>query len=144
MALTYATSADLAAWTTQTAPANAVTLLRRASALVRKHTAVLFYATDVNGLPTDAVTLQAFKDATCAQAGFWAANNLDPAGGGLTQTGVLTNKRIGSASLSYDVAGAGSVAAYQARIDATSELCEEAVDILQQAGLNLTQPWVTG
>lgn len=144
MAPVYATPADLSAWTGATAPANATQLLRRASGLVRKATATAFYATDSNGLPTDATTLQAFKDATTAQANFWAVNNIDPAAGGLTQTGVLSSKRIGSASLTYDVAGAGSVTAYQDRVAATSELCEEAVDILQASGLNLINPWVAG
>lgn len=144
MALVYATPADLSAWTGATAPPNAVNLLRRASGLVRKATATAFYATDPTGLPTDATTLQAFKDATTAQANYWALNNIDPATGGLAQTGVLSSKKIGSASLTYDVAGAGSVAAYQARITAATTLCDEAFDLLQAAGINLINPWVAG
>ena len=144
MALVYATPADLSAWTGATAPPNAVQLLRRASGLVRKATATAFYATDPTGLPTDPDTLQAFKDATTAQANFWAVNNIDPAAGGLTQSGVLTSKRIGSASLSYDAAGSGSVTAWQAKVDAATTLCEEAFDLLQAAGINLINPWIAG
>jgi hypothetical protein len=144
MALTYASAADLATWTGTTAPTNATQLLRRASALVRKATAVAFYATDTNGLPTDTDTLQAFNDATCAQANFWAVNNIDPAAGGLTQTGVLTSKRIGTAALTYDAAGSGSVTAWQAKVTAATELCEEAFDILAAADINLINPWIAG
>jgi len=144
MALIYATTTDLTAWTGAAAPANATQLLRRASALVRKATATAFYATDTNGLPTDTVTLQAFKDATTAQANYWAVNGIDPATGGLTQSGILSSKKIGSASLTYDTVGAGSVTAYQARVAATTTLCEEAFDVLQAAGVNLTSPWVAG
>jgi hypothetical protein len=144
MAPAYATAADLATWTGATAPVNAAQLLRRASALVRKATAVAFYATDTTGLPTDADTLQAFNDATCAQATFWAVNNIDPSGGALTQSGILTSKRLGSASLNYDAAGSGSVTAWQAKVAATSELCEEAFDILSAAGINLINPWIAG
>lgn len=144
MANIYATPADLSAWTGVTAPVNAVQLLRRASGLVRKATASAFYATDTNGLPTDVPTLQAFNDATCAQANFWSVNNIDPASGGLTQSGILSNKRIGTASLTYDVMGAGSVTAWRARADATNNLCTESYDILLAADINLTSPWIAG
>lgn len=144
MALIYATSTDLSAWTGATAPPNADQLLRRASGLVRKATATAFYATDPTGLPTDAVTLQAFKDATTAQANFWAVNNIDPAAGGLSQTGVLSSKKIGSASLSYDSAGSGSVTAWRTKVEASATLCEEAFDLLQAAGINLINPWIAG
>lgn len=144
MALIYAAPTDLATWTNATAPANATQLLRRASSLVRKHTATLFYATDTGGLPTDAVVLQAFKDATCAQAAMWTAAGIDPAGGGVAPITPLRSKRIGSAALDYDTSSTSSVTAYTARTAAALTLCEESVDILQQAGLNLTQPWVTG
>lgn len=144
MALIYATAADLATWTGTTAPVNATQLLRRASGLVRKATAVAFYDTDPTGLPTDPDTLHAFNDATCAQANFWASNNIDPASGALTQSGILTSKRLGSASLNYDAAGSGSVTAWQAKVAATTELCEEAFDILAAAGINLINPWIAG
>ena len=144
MALIYANAQDLSTWTGATAPSNAEQLLRRASGLVRKHTATAFYATDPTGLPTDPDTLQAFKDATTAQANYWVVNNIDPAGGGLTQQGILTSKSIGSARLGYDAAGSGSVTAWRAKVDAATTLCDEAFDILQAAGINLINPWIAG
>ena len=144
MALIYATSTDLSTWTGATAPANADQLLRRASGLVRKHTATAFYATDPTGLPTDPDTLQAFKDATCAQAAMWTAANIDPAGGGVAIVAPLRAKRIGSAGFDYDTSASSSVTAYTARAAAANELCTEAVDILQQAGINLINPWIAG
>jgi len=144
MALVYATAADLATWTGTTAPTNATQLLRRASGLVRKATSVAFYATDTNGLPTDADTLQAFNDATCAQANLWASAGIDPAGGGVAVIAPLRSKRLGSAALDYDTSATSSVTAYSARAKAATELCEEAFDILTTAGLNLINPWIAG
>lgn len=144
MALIYATSDDLSAWSGQTAPPNATQLLRRASGLVRKATATAFYATDTTGLPTDAGTLQAFKDATTAQASMWAAAGIDPTGGGVAVVAPLRAKKIGSAALDYDTSASSSVTAYSARSAAAVTLCIEAVDILQAAGINLINPWVAG
>lgn len=144
MALVYATTTDLTAWTGATAPPNATQLLRRASGLVRKATAAAFYATDATGLPTDPPTLQAFKDATTAQAALWTAAGIDPTGGGVAVVAPLRAKRIGSAALDYDTSATSSVTAYAARAAATTTLCDESVDILQQAGINLISPWVAG
>lgn len=141
--LIYATAADLAKWTQQAAPANAVQLLRSASLLVRDATKACFYAVDSNNMPTDATTLQTFNDATCAQAAFWAANGIDPSAP-LAVPGVLNQKAIGSARLGYDTAGAGSLAAWQAKVQAASELCDEAVRILQDGNLKLSAVWVVG
>lgn len=144
MAPAYATAADLATWTGATAPTNATQLLRRASALVRKATAVAFYATDTTGLPTDADTLQAFNDATCAQAAMWAAAGIDPTAGGVALVTPTRRKSIGSASLEYDTSANASVTAYNARGAAALNLCEEAFDILSAAGINLINPWIAG
>ena len=144
MALIYASPADLSAWTGATAPPNADQLLRRASGLVRKATATAFYATDPTGLPTDPVTLGAFKDATTAQAAMWSAAGIDPTGGGVAVTAPLRAKKIGSAALDYDTSASSSVTAYSARAAAAVELCTEAVDILQAAGINLLNPWIAG
>lgn len=144
MTLVYAASTDLATWTGTTAPANATVLLRSASILVRDETAAAFYAADTTGLPTDAATLQAFKDATCAQAAFWAANGIDPTAGALPTAGVLRGKKIGSASLDYDTAAAVSPAVLQARIDSVTSLVPEAASILRAAGINTYGPWVVG
>lgn len=143
MVLVYAADTDLAAWTGTTAPANATVLLRSASLLVREATRNCFYATDAGNLPTDPVTKQAFNDATCAQAAFWAANSIDPVAV-FTPPVVLNQKALGSARLGYDTAGAGSVQAYQARVKAAKTLCEESQRILQDANLQLNGVWVVG
>ena len=144
MTLVYAVPDDLAAWTGSAAPANATPLLRSASLLVRDATASAFYAADTTGLPTDPTTLQAFKDATCAQAAFWAANGIDPAAGALPTAGVLRGKKLGSASLDYDTAAAASQAVLQARMDSVEALVPEAVRILRGAGVNTYGPWIVG
>lgn len=144
MTLVYAVPDDLAAWTGSAAPANATPLLRSASLLVRDATASAFYAADTTGLPTDPATLQAFKDATCAQAAFWAANGIDPAAGALPTAGVLRGKKLGSASLDYDTAAAASQAVLQARMDSVEALVPEAVRILRGAGVNTYGPWIVG
>jgi hypothetical protein len=141
--LIYATAADLAEWTQQAAPANAAALLRSASLLVREATKSCFYAVDAGNLPTDADTKQAFNDATCAQAAFWVANGIDPQAV-LAPPKILNSKAIGSARLSYDTSGAGSLQAYQARVEAAQSLCDEAVRILQDAQLQLNGVWVVG
>jgi hypothetical protein len=142
--LVYATSGDLAAWTGTTAPANATSLLRSASLLVRDATASAFYAADTTGLPTDTATLQAFNDATCAQAAYWAANGIDPAAGALPTAGVLRGKKIGSASLDYDTAAAVNPAVLAARMDSVENLVPEAARILRAAGVNTYGPWIVG
>ena len=144
MTLVYATSTDLAAWTGNPAPANATQLLRSASLLVRDATAAAFYAADTTGLPTDTATKQAFNDATCAQAALWTALGIDPATGGLAATGVLRGKRIGTAALDYDTSALASVTAMNARRDAATTLCSEAVTILRAAGVNTYGPWIVG
>lgn len=144
MALTYATPDDMASWTGNVAPVNATQLLRSASLLVRRFTETAFYTTDTTGQPTDAGILGAFKDATTAQAAFWASSNIDPAAAGFVTAGVLRTKRIGSASLEYDTNAQGSVTAFNARRAAALELCTEAVEILQQAALFTNGPWIIG
>jgi hypothetical protein len=142
--LVYATTTDLTNWTGGAAPTNATQLLRSASLLVRDATAAAFYDADSTGLPTDTTTKQAFNDATCAQAAFWAANGIDPTAGGLTTTGVLRGKRIGTASLDYDTAAVSSVAAMNARLASAKQLCPEAVSILRGAQINTYGPWIVG
>lgn len=144
MVLLYATSTDLQAWTGNAAPSNAATLLRSASLLVREATRNCWYAVDTTtSMPTDATTLQAFNDATCAQCSFWIANSIDPQAI-LAPPSILNSKSIGSARLGYDTAGAGSVQAYQQRVAAAKTLCDEAYRILSDANLQLNGVWVVG
>lgn len=132
--LAYATAADLAAWTGATAPSNATTLLRTASLIVRRVTRTAVYATDTTGLPTDTDTIDAFRDATCAQAAAMDANGVDPLAGQAGASQEVASTSIGSASVSF-VAGSGSAAAAL-----LSDLCAEAAMILGEAGLLNNQP----
>jgi hypothetical protein len=129
--LVYATSSDLATWTGSAAPTNADALLRTASMLVRRQTRTAVYDVDTAGAPTDADTLAAFNQATCAQAAAMAANNVDPAAGVAGASGAVQSTSIGTASITYAVAG-DAAASRQALL---TELCSEAAMILDDAGL---------
>lgn len=139
MTLVYAASGDLATWTGTTAPANATQLLRSASLLVREATACDYYATDTTGLPTDTATLQAFNDATCAHAAFWAANGIDPTAGG-AKPRVQSSKGIGTAHIAY----ADAQQAADAAADSLATLIPESRRILREAGLGSTAAWIVG
>lgn len=130
--LLYATETDLIAWVApDDHPANARRLLRSASLLVRRATMTAVYATASGGLPSDPDLVTAFRDATCAQAAAWVAQGIDPAGGAAGTSGVPTSSSIGGGSVSYAV----PPAALDARATAASQLCDEALAILTDAGL---------
>lgn len=133
--LVYATNEDLTAWPVSPLPANAAALLRSASLLVRGATMTARYAVDAEGLPSDAKVLEAFKDATTAQVGFWVAAGVDPSGGGAQTSAPVQSKKLGSGSIQYDTSVNASVAAFEAKRDAATSLCTEAWLILQQAGI---------
>jgi hypothetical protein len=135
--LIYATSTDLATWTGTTAPANAAQLLRSASLLVREATMAACYDVDDTGLPSDATLLQAFNDATCAQAAFWAANGIDP-GKGVAGIKLATSKSIGSANVGY----ANGTIAIQAAADSITSLVPDAARVLADIGLITNAPWI--
>lgn len=138
----YATADDLATWLGDTpAPANAVALLRSASMAVTEATETAFYAADSNGLPTDAKTLQAFKDATCIQAAALMAFGVDPNAGGTLEAGAVESSvGILSARVTYADAAAG--------VDAQQQLLNgltlDAQRALRQAGIHLGVPWIVG
>ena len=73
MARTYATPAELAAYTGQAAPADAAQLLTRASQMLDAQVFRLcwYVADPTTGLPTDTLVAAAFRDATCAQVQWW-------------------------------------------------------------------------
>lgn len=131
----YATAADVQEWTGQAPPDNVVPLLRSASALVEEATMLAVYAVDSDGMPRHADHAAAFKEATCEQVSFWAANDLDPTTGELVEVGkrVASSKSIKGASVSYDAAD--TARAKQARVDALRALCTSAFSILRNAGL---------
>ena len=127
--LVYAEPSDLVAWTGQEAPANAEVLLRSASILVRQVTRSAAYATDTDGLPTDAATAGAMLSATCAHAAALAGAGVDPLAAG-TEAGVSSTS-IGSAS----VTTLGYLGAEAAKLRLATQLCPEAQAILDAAGL---------
>lgn len=145
MPMIYATKADLAAWLNPDAPgdppANATLLLRTASMAVTEATETAFYAADTNGLPTDAKTLQAFKDATCIQAAALLSFDVDPlAGGTLEAGGVETSVALLSARVTY----ADAAAAVEAQQQLLGGLTLDAQRVLRQAGIQLGVPWIVG
>lgn len=118
----YATPAQLAAWTGTAVPANAEPLLRSASILVRRATLTAVYTTD---------PVEALADATCAQVAVWSALGIDPAKGSADGGKTVSAKSIGSGSIQYAVYAATA----QARADAATSLCQESLLILAAAGL---------
>lgn len=74
----YALATDVTTWigTGQTLPATAeiTRLIKAACILIDAVLIGVVYTTDVNGNPTDAATIQAFNDATCAQVEYWVEN----------------------------------------------------------------------
>lgn len=95
----YATPDDLT-----DPPDNAESQLRLASRLVEDATLTAFYRTDAGGLPVDEDVRELFKAATIAQVEYWAALDINPALGaaGITESGRVSTKSIGSASVSYE------------------------------------------
>lgn len=140
--LIYATAQDLAAWTGDTAPSNADLLLRSASILVRDATKAALYDVDASGKPSDTDVLEAFTDATCAQAAMWDAADIDPAEGGVgVAAPTVTRKSMGGRSVEYSDLS-GSVTVQQDRAKAARTLCDEALAILASAGLLSGMPAV--
>lgn len=134
MVLVYATDADLTAWITPVPlPANSATLLRSASLLIHTFTMTALYGVDDTGKPSDATVLQAFNDATCAQAASWAAAGIDPVSGGISTAAPVRSKRLGSAGVDYDTSANTSATVLQAKREAATTLCAESVMLLHQA-----------
>lgn len=142
--LIYADESDLSTWLSMDPPANAAQLLRSASLLVTDGTSGDYYDVDGTGMPSDADTLQAFNDATCAQAAMWMAAGIDPATAGLPPAGPVRLKKIGTGQVEYDTAGQTTVTMAQARQIAAQTLCDESLRILNQAGLAKTSVWTYG
>lgn len=74
----YATVDELTAWLGDYPPVNADVLLSRASLVVDQLLVGAVYPTDVAGLPTDAATVAALRDAACAQVAWWVSAHPDP------------------------------------------------------------------
>lgn len=110
-------------------PANASRMLREASREVEDMTLTAFYETDTNGYPTDAEVIEAFRDATCAQAEFARASG-DSNSVGANQYHSVS---IGSVQLTrgYDPGGSVTPARWS----------RKAWQILKRAGLVAGEPW---
>lgn len=114
------------------APDDITATLEACSDLVLRATITAVYDTDAaTGLAVDPLVRQALTDATCIQAAAWVTLGIKPYAGGVTQGGVATSKKIGSATVEY----AGAAMAAAARADAASSLVPAAVRRLQNRGL---------
>lgn len=129
LALLFATSEQLAAFTGQTAPADADRLLARASETIREATRLACYAVDTVGSPTDPVIAGALAAATCAQVEFWQASDEEEDVLGQTQ-----GYSLGGTQLQY---GAGDNRA------APLFLAPRAARLLRNAGLLGAAVWST-
>jgi hypothetical protein len=115
-----------------TATADLAFTLEACSDIVLRATITAVYDTDpATGLATDPETRQALTDATCIQAAAWIALGIKPYAGGVTQGGIATSKKIGSATVEY----AGATAAAAARAGAAATLVPAALRRLQNRGL---------
>lgn len=132
----YATTAQLQEWLgTAPLPANAASLLRSASNLIGSETRTAIYDTDTDGYATDTTVREAFRDAACAQAQFWADAKINPVLGAAGVTPLAGAKSIGGASIQYSIYASTA----EARANAASVLGPDAWYLLDDAGL-LNQP----
>lgn len=132
----YATTEDLTNWITPaTAPDNAASLLRSASTLIENRTVNAIYDTDADGYPESNSVRVIFRDATCAQAHYWAVNDLDPAAGPTAEFGKrqAISKNISGASIGYSVSLIET--GTQSRVAALTGLAPETYSILNNVGL---------
>jgi hypothetical protein len=103
MARTYATSAQYETYTGQTAPADIVARLARASRFLDSQVFRLcWYEVDGDGYPANTIVAEAFADAVCAQVQWWAET-----GDELGTAGQWSSVSIGSVSLSGSSSGSG-------------------------------------
>lgn len=129
----YATLEDFENYLGVTPPANANTLLKRASNLVAYATRSALYTVDENDYPVEPKLSLAMREATCAQASAWYVNDIDPVAGRAGAQPVVTQKSLGSASVQMSTYASDA----EARSDLQSGevLVSEAFRILELAGL---------
>ena len=126
--LVYADEADLSTHVTEL-PDNADVLLRFASVLVRRATRFDVYDVTPAGMPDDPWVIDAFRDATCAQAAMWAQNGIDPSSGAAGVDGGVESSSIAGGTVKYDTS---HVDAARASIDTLSPM---ALAVLRAEGL---------
>lgn len=127
----YATTGDLSPAWIDPLPEDAAGLLRSASFLIRSETKTAVYATDADGYPSDTGKREAFRQATCAQAKFWADHKINPSLGAAGVAPLAASKSIGGASIQYST----YVSTAEARANAAGVLGPDAWYILADAGL---------
>lgn len=128
--IVYATEADLSQWTGLPQSEDNTVALRKASALVTRMCRLDLYVTQPDGRPRDDDLREAMRDATCAQVETWTANDIDPAQGLAGEQPSVTASSIDGGSVSFDTSTATA-----ARAALITGLCDEALDILRDAGL---------
>lgn len=134
--MAYATTADLDTYLgDEAAPANAATLLGRASVYVDDLLIGAVYATDEDGNPTDTDVAEALQQATCAQVHYWM--QLGNTTGSETGDGGWRDVTIGNVRMSRVSGGSG-----QTGTVATHS--PDAIRFLRLAGLLPISPWVYG
>jgi len=127
----YATVAQYQAWSGDTiTPTSLVTpALRRCSEIIDLYVIGAVYATDPDGLPTDASTIDAFMRATCAQCAYELAVN-DPA-------------KIKTQYASTSMGGVAQTRASGAQNQIMPPLAPQAAAIMRMTGILPSAPLVS-
>lgn len=142
--MTLASASDYQTWTGVAGPANIDHILRSCTSLVLDATQGAIYDVDpATGLATETAVKEALRDATCIQAQAWVTLKIDPATGGVMQSGkTARSKKIGTANIEYSDSEVRAVA--EARAHAYKCLVPEAERFLQQRNLLGGEPAVLG
>lgn len=130
----YATVAELTAYTGTDAPVGAARLLVRATRKVDQLCKTAVYPVDEDGMPTDAALRAVLRDATCAQVEWWGEIG-DERGTGATAA--LAGAQIGTVRLPSGNAAAGDGSG-------SLEYAPDASTILAAAGLTTQGPIIPG
>jgi len=130
----YAEPTDLTSWLGEI-PADAQSLLLKASLLVAKATRFDRYDADDNRIPTAPVVREAFRNATCQQVVSWKAAKVNPFGGLTGQSPQIASQSADGGSVSYT-----NLPTPQDIAKVTGELCAESLIILQLDGLGSRTP----
>lgn len=135
MPLTYATPADLAVWTGSPAPANAESLIRKASGLVADATRGSIYRVDPDDRPTDSKIGLALQEATLSQVEAWLDAGISSPGpaAAASRPQKVASKSLGGASVSYATDAAADAA--WSNLAGGAFLTDIALQILDRAGL---------
>jgi hypothetical protein len=133
--IVYATPEDLAAWLGAPAPANAESLIRKASGLVSNAVRGAVYTTTSEGLPTLPAHVTALQEATLSQVEAWIDAGISSPGpaAAATRPQRVASKSLGGASVSYAQDAAADAA--WARLAGGVYLTDAALQILDAAGL---------